>query len=379
MIKSLLPTITALIVAGIQPAVFALDDWQPLPTGTVSRIAFGSCAKQWEPQPIWTAISKAKPDLFLFLGDNIYGDYHGDKSFVPTAETLQTDYQQLAEQSGFAAARQMMPFMATWDNHDYGKHDGGAGFEHKEISERVFLDFFGEPANSARRQRDGVYDARIFGSVDRRVQVIMLDNRWNRGALIPDRRSKEERKALGIVGSMGHTPNDDPSATLLGETQWQWLEQQLRKPAEFRLIASGTQIVADQKGMQEWGNFPQERKRLFDLIRRTGANGVILLSGNVHFSEISKTDEGPYPLYDFTSSGMTHVNALYSKAVNRYRVAGPFARPNFGLVEIEWDAPLGPAVTLRSVGANGDTAFDWRVDFSELLVSGQDKEESNPQ
>ena len=165
---------------------------------------------------------------------------------------------------------------------------------------------------------------------------------------------------------MGHTPNDDPAATLLGDAQWQWLEQQLRKPAEVRLIASGTQVVPDQKGMQEWGNFPLERKRLFDLIEQTGANGVILLSGNVHFAEVSKTDEGPYPLYDFTSSGMTHVSEIYPRANNRYRVAGPFVEHNFGLIEIDWEATPGPVTYLKSIGADGSIGLSYSISLSEL-------------
>ncbi len=46
--------------------VYANDLWQPLPTGTVQRIAFGSCAKQWQHQTIWNAI------LWEFEGQYIY-------------------------------------------------------------------------------------------------------------------------------------------------------------------------------------------------------------------------------------------------------------------------------------------------------------------
>ena len=337
-----------------------------MPNVLVHRIAFGSCAKQWEPQPIWNALAAAKPDLFLFLGDNIYGDWHGDKTFVPTAESLRADYQQMMEKPSFVTARNQIPFMATWDNHDYGKHNGGSEFELKEITKQVFLDFFGEPNDSPRRQRDGLYDAKIFGSEGRRAQVILLDNRWNRGALIADTRSKQEREALGIFGSMGHTPNNNPTATLLGDTQWQWLEEQLRLPAEIRFIGSGTQIVADQKGMQEWGNFPLERKRLFELIQRTSANGVILLSGNVHFAELSRTDEGPYPLYDFTSSGMTHINEVYPKVSNPYRVAGPFVEHNFATIEIMWDVKPNPIVLLKAIGVDGHVGFSHQLNLNEL-------------
>jgi alkaline phosphatase D len=321
---------------------------------------------QWEPQPIWNAVSSTRPDLFLFLGDNIYGDWHGQEPFVPTAETLLADYQQLAEKPEFAAAREAIPFMATWDNHDYGLNNGGAEFEHKEMTRKVMLDFFGEPVDSPRRTRDGIYDAKIFGPEGRRVQVILLDNRWNRGPLIPDVRSEEERVALGISGSMGHTPNDDPEVTLLGDNQWKWLAKQFLRPAELRLICSGTQIVNDTKGMQEWGNFPHERQRLFNLIESTNAGGVVMLSGNVHYSEVCESGEGPYPMVDFTSSGMTHNSSVYAEYPNPYRVSGPFAEHNFGLVEIDWEALPGPRVGLKIIGLDGSPAFEYELALDRL-------------
>ena len=134
----------------------------------------------------------------------------------------------------------------------------------------------------------------------------------------------------------------------------------------MRLIASSGQIVADEKGMDEWGNYPLERRRLFDLIAKTGANGVVLLSGNVHFAEISATDEGPYRLFDFTSSGLTHVNQEYPKARNRHRVAGPFVDLNFGLVEIDWEAEGGPVLTMAAIDVEGRAAFELSVPLASL-------------
>jgi len=93
---------------------------------------------------------------------------------------------------------------------------------------------------------------------------------------------------------------------------------------------------------------------------------VLLLSGNVHFAELSKTDEGPYPLHDFSSSGLTHVNEDYPKAPNRYRVAGPFIDLNFGLVEIDWDARPSPLITMKAIGVDGTVAFDHAVSLTAL-------------
>jgi len=360
-----LASLPALHIAGGLPFGKAYAA-SPMPKGALQKIAFGSCAMQWLEQPIWKAVLKHKPDLFLFLGDAIYGDFDGKQAFVPSKQSLLRDWAKLGAQPGYKSLREQIPVMATWDNHDYGKHDGGAEFTLKGMSKKVFLDFFDEPKDSARRQRDGVYDAKIFGPKGQRVQVILLDNRWFRGPLIPDTRSEEERKALGLSGSMGLTPNKDPSVTLLGEPQWQWLEEQLRKPADIRLINSGTQIVNNAKGMQEWGNFPLERKKLFDLIARTGAKGVVLLSGNVHYTEVSKTDEGPYSLYDFTSSGMTHNSPAYAEYKNPYRAAGPYTKNNFGLVEIDWQAKPAVTITLKTIALDGATAFEHRVSLSEL-------------
>ncbi len=332
----------------------------------LSRIAFGSCAQQWLPQPIWNDIAAQKPDLFLFLGDAIYGDWDGEKVFIPTPETLKRDWDRLAAIPEYAAFKSKVPVLAAWDNHDYGKHDGGAEFALKKESKKLFLDFFDEPADSARRNRIGNYDAKIFGPPGKRVQIILLDTRTFKSPYITDERSAEEKATLGIRGQ--YLPNTDPNAALLGDAQWQWLEAELDKTAELRLICSSTQVVADEKAMEEWGNFPLERKRLFHLIAKTNASGVILLSGNVHYSEISKTDEGPYPLYDFTSSGLTHTNPAYAELRNKWRVAGPYTEFNFGLVDIKWDAPDSPLVILRAFGLQGTEAIRSQVPLSRLQL-----------
>ncbi len=85
----------------------------------LSRISFGSCAKQDQPQPIWEAIVAGHPELFVFLGDNIYGD-------SPDMDVLRSKYALLNQQPGFQKLKQVCPVVATWDDHDYGKDDSGA-------------------------------------------------------------------------------------------------------------------------------------------------------------------------------------------------------------------------------------------------------------
>jgi len=348
------------LVGGVQ----ADSRWLPLPDGEIQRIAFGSCAKQWQKQPIWAAVIAAEPDLFLFLGDAIYADTDGKTAWPVMPGQLIGEWNRLAEKSEIQALMAAVPVMATWDNHDYGTHSGGAEFPLKRVSRDIFLDFFDEPAGSARRLREGVYDAKVFGPKGRRVQVILLDTRYFKGTPLRDERSVEEKSRLGIVGQ--YAPNTDPAVTLLGNEQWEWLKEQLHQPAELRLIASGTQIIPDEKSMDEWGNYPLERQKFIDLLISSKAKGVILLSGNVHFGEVSGLEILGYPLLEITSSGLTHVNERYAGLTNSYRVAGPVVQTNFGMIEVDWDAESSPQVTMSLKTESGANAFTYSFSLDGL-------------
>jgi len=282
-------------------------------------------------------------------------------AWLVSKEQMAGEWNRLADKPEFQKARAEIPMMATWDNHDYGSHAGGVEFSVKEGTKEAFLTFWNEPKESPRWQRSGIYDAKIFGPQGRRLQVILLDTKYNRSPFKPDPMPKDERLKAGKVG--GYIPDIDPAKTHLGEEQWAWLEQELQKPAEVRLIASSTQVIPNEKGMDEWGNFPRERQRLFDLIKKTKANGVVLLSGNVHFAEISKLEDSS--LFELTSSGMTHVNETYAHAVNKYRVAGPSTDLNFGMVEIDWKEQSLPRITLKAINNDGKTVISYQLNNGE--------------
>jgi alkaline phosphatase D len=300
----------------------------------LTRIAFGSCANENRPQPIWETINEMKPQLFIFTGDNVYAD---------TADPvkLAKSYEELAAIPDFAALRESMPVIGTWDDHDYGKNDAGAEFEGKQAAKDAFMEFFETAEDSPLRQRGGVYDAKIYGPEGKRVQVILLDTRWFRGPL--RKMTKEELKAGRAKSGKKvgrYLPDDESNSTMLGDEQWAWLEEQLQKPAELRLLVSSIQVVALDHGWEKWGNLPKERKKLLDLIRDHATN-VIILSGDRHSSDISmlppETDGGPfYPIYDVTSSGLNQTGL--SDEPNRFRVAGDsvYNEPNFGWIDIDW-------------------------------------------
>jgi alkaline phosphatase D len=290
----------------------------------LTRIAFGSCAHQAKPQPIWDAVLDYRPELFIFAGDNVYGDV------TSAAMTeLSGAYASAATIEGYAKVRATVPVLATWDDHDYGQNDGGADFAHKDAAKRLFLDFWQVPENDPRRTREGIYHARTFGPEEMRVQVILLDTRSFRSVL----RSTPEPS---VPGQGPYLPDPDPAKTMLGAAQWAWLRTQLMQPAELRLIVSSVQVLAEGHGWEGWGNLPLERTRLLDLLAETRAAGVILLSGDRHVGALYQRRAGvPYGLYEITASG---INMSYAgnREPGPRRLGAVYGAPNFGTVDVDW-------------------------------------------
>lgn len=309
------------------------------PDKPVTRIAFGSCANEEMPQPIWDAVLAYKPDVFVFAGDNVYGD-HGRKGM----DGLRDAYAAARRIAGYEAVRRTVPtVLATWDDHDYGPNDGGAEFADKAASQALFADFWELPPDDPRRARAGLYHAVVQGPPGMRVQTILLDTRSFRSALKPT----DERNAQG---KERYLPDPDPAKTMLGDAQWRWLEERLREPAELRLLVSSIQVVADGHGWERWGNLPAERKRLYDLIAATRANGVVFLSGDRHVGALYRETDGvPYPLTEITSSG---INMVYPAAVEDgpNRLGALYGLENFGTVDVDWWAGT---VTLGLAALNG--------------------------
>ncbi len=323
------------------------------------RIAFGSCVHQDKAQPIWDTILATKPDTFLFLGDNIYGD-------TLDMDVLRKKYAKLAAVPGYQKLLKTCPVLATWDDHDYGWNDAGADYKMKVESQKIFLDFFRAPPDSPRRQREGIYFAQIFGPEGKRVQFIMLDTRYFRSPL--------QKRPKKVANEGPYEANTDPATTILGAAQWQWLEEQLKQPAELRIIGSSIQVVAEDHCWEKWMNFPHERERLFQLIRETKAVGVVFLSGDRHLAELSMMDGNVgYPLYDLTSSGLNQAfKAWRRQEPNRHRVATMNFGDNFGLITLDWER-TDPRLSLQIRDLDGDVILQQKLALSNLQPTGKVK------
>lgn len=334
---------------------------KPLPpaTATLSRILVGSCNDEEKPDATLATIADAGADLFLMVGDNVYGDMNG-RSFVSNQadlNELRESYADLAANPDFQRLRANVPMMAVWDDHDFGANDGGSNFPFKPLAERIFENFWGATAEV--RARPGIYESRSFGPAGERVQIILLDTRYFRSPLTPT-------DAYGTPGKERYIPATGGDQDMLGAPQWAWLKGELEKPADIRLIVSSVQVVATEHGWESWNKLPAELGRFYALVRETGAKGVIFASGDRHTAFLYRA-EGvlPYPAYEITASALNQSFATESAESDKAMIGSGYAPNNYGEIRLDWQART---VTLDIRSQTGEVVRTVSFPMSEIGV-----------
>ena len=316
----------------------------------ISRIAFGSCQTQDEPINILNTVVQWNPELFIYLGDNIYGD-------TDDMKLLQAKYNKLNAKPEFQKLRAAVPTIATWDDHDYGANDAGKEYPFRLQSKEIFLNFWNEPEQSERRKRDGIYTDYWFKDEAARksLHIIVLDSRTFRDPPL---------KSPLTSWKNDYLPDTDPKKTILGAQQWTWLEEKLKEPADLRLICSSIQFSHEYNGWESWTNFPGELMKMVQLIKSTRAGGVVFISGDVHWGELSALKAPDcYPLYDLTASGLNRDWDIIEPNRNRVGVACPDF--HFGMIEVNWSLAQ-PTITFRIHDMTGRGRVRKTVKLSDL-------------
>jgi len=283
----------------------------------LDRIAFGSCNRQDAPQPLWKPILADHPDLWVWMGDNIYGD-------SPIMDTLRAKYRRQNAQVEYQLLKESTPIIGIWDDHDYGINDGGKNYAQKKASRDLMFDFLSVPLDASERKREGGYAAYTYGEGNQQVKVILLDGRYFRDTL--------ER--------IDRIYQINPTGQILGDAQWKWLENELKtSTARVNFIVSGIQILPTEHAYEKWANFPQEREKLLNLLSNSGVQNPILLSGDRHIAEIMKLVDSRFPkgIYEVTSSGLTHTWSGIAEEKNSLRISELIAKLNYGLASFDWN------------------------------------------
>ncbi len=299
----------------------ALWQWRTDPPPV--RIALASCFYVNEPEfdrpgvpygdayGILRAVTAAKPDVMLWLGDNAYlreADFDSRTGIFHRY----THSRSLPELQPLLAAT---THIATWDDHDFGPNDSDRSYAGRFLTRQAFELFWGNPPLGADGS-GGVTTTYGWSDVD----VFLTDNRWNRDA--------QNR----VTGAQSY----------LGRDQIEWLLNSLKSSrATFKLVVVGGQTVNSSATFENYATYGAEREFLLNRLAMERIPGIIFLSGDKHWTELSKmTRPGRYPLYDLTVSPLTAgPSDGWKSEQNAYRVDGTmFNDRNFGLLDVS-----GPA------------------------------------
>jgi len=291
---------------------------------------------------IFTAIHERRPDVMLWLGDNVYmrepdWDSRTGMLYRYTHDRALPELQPLLGATHH---------YAIWDDHDAGPNNTHRSQWNMSTAHEAFELFWANPSFGV----PGVKGPTTYfqwGDAD----FFLLDNRSHR---TPNRRTTTE-------------------STILGEAQIEWLLDSLAASrAPFKFIAMGGQFLNPVHAHETYAHLaPGERDRLLRAIRHQGITGVIFLSGDRHHTEVSRLLEWGYPpIYDLTFSPLTagaHSDA--ADEPNILRLDGTLVTErNFGL--LSFSGPTGDrTLKISSIGADGVERWNRSIHELELRTS----------
>jgi alkaline phosphatase D len=273
----------------------------------VTKIAVLGCHNQHEPAPsIPYFADSLRPDYSIWIGDNVYADTETDPQHI------QRQLEVLENKAGFKKLRETSKFMVTWDDHDYGLNNAGKSYKFKEQSKEIHRKFW-RLERDVPTDRDGIYHARMEKLPNgKTIQFLMVDIRYN----------KDE---------------PGPKADILGENQWKWLEEELKKPADVRFFLSGIQVLLHKPTHWEaWVRMGRSRKRLMNLLRSTGAENVIFVTGDQHYVEVLHSPHNvKYKTFEIMAAGINK-NERPGIPMNRAMKAD-ITIHSAPLIEVHWN------------------------------------------
>jgi len=298
--------------------------WQWREDAPDFTVALGSCTYINEPEldrpgkgygsgySIFESINAKTPDIMIWGGDNLYlreADWDSKTGILHRY----THSRSIKEMQPLLAKTQNF---AIWDDHDFGPNDSDRSFYNKNLTLEAFKDFWANKSyGMTPEQNEGNYSTFNWGD----VQFFLLDDRFFKS---PNDRKTGER-------------------TILGDKQFEWLIDALSSSkASFKIIYIGGQVITTAARFENYATYPEEKERLLKEILNNKIKGVLFLSGDRHFTELSKLERtGTYPIYDWTVSPLTSgISESYKEDKNTNQVEGSlFAVNNFGVISFSGD------------------------------------------
>ncbi|MBM3176829.1 MAG: alkaline phosphatase family protein [Bacteroidetes bacterium] len=310
------------------------------------RVAFGSCSRQdLSDKQLWKEVLEVKPDAWVWTGDNVYAD-------TRDMEKMRAMYEKQKSHPDYQLLRSKAKIYGTWDDHDYGENDGGKNFTMKAQSKIELMRFLDLTNDEALDAHEGVYQSYDLKNKSGVVRLILLDTRSFRDDLVP---SKTKGRRYDI----------NPEGDVLGEAQWQWFEKELSRPgADVFMVITSIQLIPVEHGFEKWANLPKARQKFLDVLSKAPSQNIFLVSGDRHIAEVSALTIPGWknPLYEFTSSGLTHTWTIAGEEPNGFRKGPLIAERNFGWIGFNW---VGKEVKLdyHVVGPEGKILYELNLSY----------------
>ncbi|MBL7959534.1 alkaline phosphatase family protein [bacterium] len=313
--------------------------------------AFGSCLYVNEPiydrpgtpygshYEILEAIADKNPDIMLWLGDNTY-----------LRETDWNSWSGILHRNRHTRALPELKRLlssthhyAIWDDHDYGYNNCDRTYPHKYKTLEAFKLYWGNP-NYGSPSTPGVFFQFRWSDAD----FFMLDDRFYRS---PDK------------------AEDDGAKTMLGNEQLAWLKDcLLSSEATFKVVVCGNQVLNENTTYESYNFYKKERADILNFIKNNNISGVLFLSGDVHHTELLKTELPDfYTLYDFTSSPFTSGLSAPNKLSNPQLVPNTLVTDfhNFGMLRFSGKRN-DRKLTMETFDSNGKLIWTYTIHEKEL-------------
>ena len=237
------------------------------------------------------SLYRQKPDVVFLIGDNTYADSSIKIFFVKlmkgsvgkalrpaNPETLVKRHIQTRNRMSLYRRSQLIPILGSWDDHDYGVNNGGSDYPHKQVSKKVFRQFF--PLSNILEQGPGT----AFAFTGWENTFIFTDNRTFRKLKSPD-------------NEQGH----------YGKLQEDWILKQVRKSPHPIWLISGGQFFGGYHRFESFeGHFPKNFKLFLKKLKANSSKqkAVTFFSGDRHLIEVMQIPASVlgYTAWEITSS-----------------------------------------------------------------------------
>ena len=339
-----------------------------------------------------------------------------------TPDYLKYLYQKQRDEPGYSnLLKSNISIFGTVDDHDFGVNNGDQTYEWKRESGLEYVKFLGISEETAMYQRAakglGIYGVQVYDFSRDPHQRLLSDQEAGLDPEVVPNVLKDQHEEtvtsdsndnplLVAVFVLDIRTNKTPwskdfrqrllpdfGGDFLGERQWKWFETAIgRSQAAVNIIVTGLQVHAerfyDNSAVESWSGFPKAQNRLHQALLQPNVRAPILISGDVHLAQLlrkdcrRKSENHVRPLYEVTTSGMTHSWGTSVCGKARYN---PFCRiPYYNFIYrplvhlAHWISPWKELVLDEETGAAeysldlnvGELEFDWKDQSVSVRILG---------